>query len=330
VRILTGRRPGRRLAVGLALAVVVTLLTPGPAAAASVQLLVWDFNACDQFGRGNAACDVTPTQRASAIAQAITTAPRTPDVVTLQEVCHSTYDMVVASLPPGWVGQFHSTYTTTDARCQSVDRSWGIAVLARSDVLATPSPHVLGTEVSGERRTLLCIDVRITIHLRACTTHLTSTSQAAAASQATTAAHLVDRWVAADQTVVVGGDFNLDVRQCDDADVGNGLRPWYHGSFGAGITRCYSGSGSMDEVDRYRPGGDGTYDEATFAAAKLDYVFGDRRHADPQLDGDATSSSVSDHDPLWGALTAHGGHGDTRGPTCDRGACSPTTTGQSS
>jgi endonuclease/exonuclease/phosphatase family metal-dependent hydrolase len=324
--LIAGRR-ARALTVGLAVAVSVTLLNPVPAAAASVRLLVWDFNACDQFGRGNAACDVTPTQRASAIARSITAASWSPNVVTLQEMCRSTFDMVVGSLPPGWVSYFHSSYTTTDPRCQSVDHTWGIAVLARSDVLDNPSAHVLGVEVSGERRTLLCIDVRVTISVRTCTTHLTATSQGTAASQATTAARLVDAWVAADHTVLVGGDFNLDVRQCGNTDVGDGLRPWYHGRFGAGVTRCYPGSGSMSEVDRYRPGGDGVYDEDTYALAKLDYVFGDRRHVDPTEEGDATTSSVSDHDPLRGAMTAHDGHGESR-PPCDREACLPTTTGQ--
>jgi endonuclease/exonuclease/phosphatase family metal-dependent hydrolase len=325
---LTGRRPGRAVAVGLALAVGLTLLTPARAAASSARVQVWDFNACDQFGRGNAACDVTPTQRASAIAQSITAAPWTPNVVTVQEMCRSTFDMVVGALPPTWVSHFHSTFTTTDARCQSVDHTWGLAVLARSDTLDEPTAHVLGVEPSGERRTLLCIDVRVTVPLRTCTTHLTASSQAAAASQATSAARLVDGWVAADHTVVLGGDFNLDVRQCGNAAVGNGLRPWYDGRFGAGITRCYQGAGPMSEVDRYRPGGDGIHDEATYAAAKLDYVFGDRRHVDPRQDGDATSSSVSDHDPLRGTMTARDGHGEPRTP-CDRGACSPATTGQS-
>ncbi|WP_456906809.1 endonuclease/exonuclease/phosphatase family protein [Geodermatophilus sp. SYSU D00703] len=300
----TGRRPGRAVAAVLALAVGLALLPPVPAAAAaSVPLLVWDFNACDRFGRGNAACDVTPTQRASAIARSIDAAGRSPNVVTLQEMCRSTFDMVVGSLPPPWVASFHSTFTTTDARCQSVDHTWGLAVLARSDVPADPSAHLLGVEDSGERRTLLCIDVRVPVPLRACTTHLTAGSQTRAASQSATAARLVDGWVAADHTVVVGGDWNLDVRQCGNPAVATGLAPWYQGRFGAGAARCYPGTGSMSEVDRYRPGGDGVYDEDTYAAAKLDHVFGDRRHIALHHDGDATTSGVSDHDPLRGVMT---------------------------
>lgn len=122
---------------------------------------------------------------------------------------------------------------------------------------------------------------------------------------AATAAHLVDQWVAADNTVVVGGDVNLDVRQRGNTDVSNGLRPWYHGPFGAGITRCCAGSGSMYEVDRYRVCGDGTYDEATYGAAKIDVVFGDRWHVHNSYRGDATGTSFSDHDVLRGAMTAH-------------------------
>jgi hypothetical protein len=137
--LIAGRR-ARALTVGLAVAVSVTLLNPVPAAAASVRLLVWDFNACDQFGRGNAACDVTPTQRASAIARSITAASWSPNVVTLQEMCRSTFDMVVGSLPPGWVSYFHSSYTTTDPRCQSVDHTGGSPCWLAATCWTTPRP----------------------------------------------------------------------------------------------------------------------------------------------------------------------------------------------
>src|SRR3954451_8964254 len=300
---LRGRRRTLALVISFVLALGLALVHPATASAASVRLGVWDFNACDQYGRNFADCQVTPTQRANAITQSITSFA--PGVVTLQETCRSTFDMVVGSLPPGWVSYFFSTFTTTDTRCQSVDHTWGIAVLARSSVLSNPTASLLGTETSGERRTLLCIDVTVTVGMRTCTTHLTSTSQATAASQANTAANLVNQWVPADATVVVGGDFNLNVRQCRDTNVANGLRPWYFGTFGAGVARCYSGTGSMYEADHYRAGGDGVYDEDTLGGSKLDYVFGNRQHVNTDFDGDATSSSVSDHDPLRGTLTAH-------------------------
>ena len=71
--------------------------------------------------------------------------------------CHvphgSTVDMTVASLGPSWKAQFFSTFTTTDSRCQSVDHTWGIAVLARSSVLDNPQSFTLGVETSGEVRT---------------------------------------------------------------------------------------------------------------------------------------------------------------------------------
>jgi endonuclease/exonuclease/phosphatase family metal-dependent hydrolase len=291
------------LAVLFALALVLLLGQPSAASAASLRFRVWDFNACDQFGRSNAECQVTPTQRANAITSSVTSFDA--HLVTLQEMCHSTYDMVIGSLPAGWVGYFFSTFTTTDTRCQSVDHTWGIAVLARSAVLSNPNGYLLGTETSGERRTFLCIDVTVTIGMRTCTTHLTSTSQATAASQAKTAATLVNQWITANATVVVGGDFNLNVRQCGNTNVSTGLRPWYSGTFGAGVVRCYSGAGSMYEADHYRSGGDGGYDEDTLGSSKLDLVFGNRQHANADFDGDATSSSVSDHDPLRGWLTLH-------------------------
>jgi hypothetical protein len=61
----------------------------------------------------------------------------------------------------------------------------------------------------------------------------------------------------------------------------------------------------MYEVDHVRAGGDGVYDEDTSGDRKIDYVFGNVQHMNGDYAGDATSSSVSDHDPLRGELTAH-------------------------
>jgi endonuclease/exonuclease/phosphatase family metal-dependent hydrolase len=292
----------RALVIGVAVVLGVALVSPPAASAASLRLRILDFNACDQFGRGNAACDATPTQRASAIVQSINS--YAPHLVTLQEVCRSTVDMIAASLRPSWTAQFFSTFTTNDSRCQSVDHTWGIAVLARSTVLSNPQAHKLGVETSGEQRTLLCVDVAVGLAVRTCTTHLTAGSDANAAAQATTAVNLVNQWVA-DNAVVLGGDFNLNVRACGNTNVSNGLRPWYAGRFGAGVTRCYTGIGSMYEVDQYRAGGDGVYDESTLGSAKIDFIFGNRQRMNADYSGDATSSGLSDHDPLRGAITAH-------------------------
>ena len=292
----------RALVIGVAVVLGVALVSPPAASAASLRLRILDFNACDQFGRGNAACDATPTQRTSAIVQSINS--YAPHLVTLQEVCRSTVDMIAASLRPSWTAQFFSTFTTNDSRCQSVDHTWGIAVLARSTVLSNPQAHKLGVETSGEQRTLLCVDVAVGLAVRTCTTHLTAGSDANAAAQATTAVNLVNQWVA-DNAVVLGGDFNLNVRACGNTNVSNGLRPWYAGRFGAGVTRCYRGIGSMYEVDQYRAGGDGVYDESTLGSAKIDFIFGNRQRMNADYSGDATSSGLSDHDPLRGAITAH-------------------------
>jgi endonuclease/exonuclease/phosphatase family metal-dependent hydrolase len=294
----------RLRAVAMAVAVILgmALVHPSTASAASLRLRILEFNACDQYGRGNAACDATPTQRASAIVQSINS--YAPHLVTLQEVCRSTVDMIVASLGSSWRAQFFATYTTTDSRCQSVDHTWGIAVLARSTVLSNPQAHTLGVETSGEQRTLLCVDTAVGLAVRTCTTHLTSGSDANAAAQAVTAANLVDQWVAS-HAVIVGGDFNLNVRTCGNTAVSNGLRPWYAGRFGAGATRCDRGVGSMYEMDQYRAGGDGVYDESTLGSAKIDFIFGNRQRMYADYSGDATSSGVSDHDPLRGAITAH-------------------------
>jgi hypothetical protein len=80
--ICRGTRPARALAVTFVLAVALALVHPSAASAASVRLKVWDFNACDQYGRNFPDCQVTPTQRASAITSSLTSF--SPGVVTLQ------------------------------------------------------------------------------------------------------------------------------------------------------------------------------------------------------------------------------------------------------
>ena len=159
---------------------------------------------------------------------------------------------------------------------------------------------------TGYTASLLCADVAVGIGMRLCTTHLTSSSQSGAASQAVAADRLVDEWTAAGMLVVVGGDFNLDVRRCRNSSVFTGLTGWYAGRFGAGKTRCYSGSGGLHEADRYRAGGDGVYDEDTRGSAKIDLVFAPVQRVATDYAGDATSSSISDHDPLRAAFTASG------------------------
>ena len=49
-----------------------------------------------------------------------------------------------------------------------------------------------------------------------------------------------------------------------------------------------------------------TYDEDTLGSLKIDMVFAPGTRVATDYAGDATSSSVSDHDPLRGAFTASG------------------------
>ena len=220
--------------------------------------------------------------------------------------------MVVAGLDSSWRYYFIRTYITPsyNNRCQSTDHTWGVAILARATTISPPIKYVLGTETWGEDRVLACLDFTVGFNMRICTTHLTQTSQAVAAQQAVSAANSINSWIAAGKAVIMGGDFNLDVRECGNGNILNAFRPWYYGSFGAGASLCYSGgTGSMYEVDHYRAGGDGTYDEKTIVTSvgsrKFDYTFGNRQNMLGDYGGDATTSYVSDHDPLRGAITAH-------------------------
>ncbi|WP_421741527.1 endonuclease/exonuclease/phosphatase family protein [Cellulomonas sp.] len=298
---MSARRPRReRLSwlLVLLLALVASLAAQPPAQAATLRTKVFDFNACDQYGR-NAECDATAAQRAAAIATSVVSGAS--NVVTLQEVCRYTYDQLLLRLGSAWRGTFFQTVSIGDNRCAPGARSWGIALLARApqptNVTATLLPNPLA---ESERRYLLCGDVVIGAVFRVCSSHF-SVKTVASTEQATTVGSQLATHAGSGGAAVLGVDTNVDVRSCPAAAA---LRPLYSSAFGGtSSTTCQTGTGAMVEADQYRPGGDGTYNAPTCGPSKCDYVFFTAGRWRQNYRGVVSSSWLSDHEILRGEGT---------------------------
>lgn len=294
----------RRVLIALGVLLVsgfMQLAVTDQAVASTRRLHVFQFNACDQYGTSHPStnCRYTPWyERADAIVASINN--WSADVVTLQEVCQSTYQRIMGQLP-GWHGYFKHTYVTSasDNRCGSGPDYWGIAVMAKS-TLSSISYTLLGTESNGEERRLLCANVTVGSGFRLCSTHLSTSS--ANVEQVRKVAAELNGWVSNGAAVLLGGDLNINVRSCAEDDY---LAPFYYGAFGAGNNSCRTGYGHFYEADKATSWGDGVYDEVTTGSEKLDYVFVNRQRFYADYGADATSSSVSDHRPLRAAVTVH-------------------------
>jgi endonuclease/exonuclease/phosphatase family metal-dependent hydrolase len=279
----------------------VQLGTASPVDASTRRLHVFQFNACDQYGTSHSSSACRNTRwydRADAISASIQN--WSADAVTLQEVCQSTYNRILRDLGSGWHGYFKHTYVTAynDFRCGgSGGAYWGIAILAKSPV-SDVTAILLEEEPDGEARRLLCGNVTIGSGFRLCSTHLSNSSDNAA--QAEKVSFEVNYWVSRGAAVLLGGDLNINVRNCTEAA---SLSPLYYGGFGP--SRCESGYGHLYEADKATSWGDGTYDEPTYGSAKIDYVFFNRQRFYADYGADATYTSVSDHRPMRAAVTIH-------------------------
>lgn len=275
-----------------------TVAAQSAAHAATLRTKVFEFNACDQYGR-DPDCDATAAQRADVIASSVLFAGS--NVVTLQEVCRYTFDRLVQRLGSAWHGTFFQTVGIGDDRCAPGARSWGIALLARApaptNVTATLLPNPLG---ENERRYLLCGDVVIGAAFRVCSSHF-SIYGAAHTDQAAAVGSRLATYSAGGGAALLGVDTNVDVRSCTAAVA---LRPLYSAGFGGtSSTTCQTGTGVMVEADQSRPGGDGTYNAPTCGPSKCDYVFFTAPRWASDYRGVATPLWLSDHQVLRGEGT---------------------------
>jgi len=110
----------------------------------------------------------------------------------------------------------------------------------------------------------------------------------------------LDGWASGGAATILGGDLNINVRDCGESQR---LNQQYRGTyFGCNDI----GYGPNREADQETTFGDTIYNETTFGGEKLDYGFFNYQRFDTTNFGaDATSSTVSDHDPYRIALTIY-------------------------
>jgi endonuclease/exonuclease/phosphatase family metal-dependent hydrolase len=289
-------------------------LAPGSGVGEPVRIL--QFNMCgakrdsdDCASKGGTGDGTAVPAIVSSILDTRDDAPRPgrPDVVTLNETCENQYNAILERLRAAGYemdGRF-ATAKPNEANCEG-NANFGNAVLTRQaitngpgDEIAFPLPNPDGAEV----RTLLCVDSLLRGQpIKACSVHL-SNQEGKQAEQAEVVARIVNGFLDGGLPVIIGGDFNVEPEQ-DALDV------LYNHSGGTGRFR------EVDETDwgNFEPrcretfehacrSGEGTLD-SVLLDPKIDFIFVSEHFA--ALEADATTSPVSDHDPLRGSaiLTA--------------------------
>jgi hypothetical protein len=176
------------LALGMGLTV-----GPGapPAEAGTLWTKVFDFNTCDQYHSGHPVCnDVTPQERADKISASVVSGGS--NVVTLQEVCLSTLNRIVANLGQSyWAGKhLWTTFDINDGRC-GISNEWGLGIIARGPLdlnsvgwalLPNPNGTPDPTGQNGpEPRYLFCGNFLISAWFRVCSSHFSVQENAATA-----------------------------------------------------------------------------------------------------------------------------------------------------
>jgi endonuclease/exonuclease/phosphatase family metal-dependent hydrolase len=275
------RLPGVCLAIGLVPLVAVAAGLASPAAA-DARARFFHFNAC-----GN----VCNQGRVSPVAEAIKASilDLRPHAVGLNEMCQTQFRALRRRLR-GTAWRMRGRFVVTKRggsdcrRNRHGKRLYGNAVLTRrritwKRVRRLPRPD--GTEV----RKMLCAQTRILRRAtRVCSTHISSEGQAKQRAQIRRVARTVTPWVRNGTPVVLMGDFNVEP---DSRPLNRIYNPRHPGT----------SRGVFQEVDETflhcRCG------EDTQGSRKIDYVFVSGRHF-RRLDGNATHSDISDHDPVRG------------------------------
>ena len=198
-----------------------------------------------------------------------------PFIVTLNEVCLNQHTHIESALDDhGYVGTWGPTGPTCDN-----GQPYGNSIFMKSGRsklgnFSLPNPN------GNEPRKLLCVSSNGYEKWIGCVTHISPK----AGDQAVQIAAVADRlngFRDDGYRVVVGGDFNVTPDH-------SALDPMY--------ASCYGGDGQFYETDRAAC--DGRGGESTHGDRKIDYIFYSSHFY--SLWGDATRSSYSDHDPLWG------------------------------
>jgi endonuclease/exonuclease/phosphatase family metal-dependent hydrolase len=275
------RRSGVGVAIGLVALVAVAAGLAGPTTA-DARARFFHFNAC-----GNVCNDGRVNPVAEAIKDSIL--DLRPQAVGLNEMCQTQFRALRRRLR-GTSWRMRGRFVVTKRggsdcrRNRHGKRLYGNAVLTRSRITwkrVRRLPRPDGTEV----RKMLCVQARILRRAtRVCSTHISPEGQAKQRAQIRRVARTVTPWARHGSPVVLMGDFNVEP--------GSQLLNRIYNPRHPGTSR-----GVFQEVDETflhcRCG------EDTQGSRKIDYVFVSGRHF-RRLDGDATHSDISDHDPLRG------------------------------
>jgi endonuclease/exonuclease/phosphatase family metal-dependent hydrolase len=270
----------RWAATGLVALVAVAASLAGPAAA-DARPRFFHFNACGS---------VCNDGRLSPVAEAIKDSilDLRPHAVSLNEMCQTQFRALRRRLRgTGWRmrGRFVVTKRggSNCRRNRRARRLFGNAVLTRGRITwkrVRRLPRPDGTEV----RKMLCVQTRLLRRAtRVCSTHISPVGQAKQRRQIRRVARTVTPWVLNRRPVVLMGDFNVEP---DGRPLNRIYNPRHPGT----------SRGVFQEVDEWwncRCG------EDTQGSRKIDYVFVSGRHF-RRLEGDATHSDISDHDPVRG------------------------------
>jgi len=299
-------RPARLLCRSVTICAVAgaLLLCTEATASADTTLRFWHFNMC---GARITGCNGGADQPVSnAIKSSIENYK--PHAVSLNEACESQWGTTYWNLNAAGIWSMNSRFVPTRYLIPEDELQWGLrcnvyggaerrafgnALFSRQTILLEPSQVPLPPANTTETRKLWCMVVDLYRDTVYCTVHITP-NDANRRAQIESVASTVNRWVDDGIPVVLMGDFN--VTPDDDR-----LDPIYDSALGG------DAYGRFEEVDEYhnsstrcrcgeatRHGADGDL--------KIDYIFASARDF-YGVDGDATSSSYSDHDPLRGSAT---------------------------
>jgi endonuclease/exonuclease/phosphatase family metal-dependent hydrolase len=248
----------------LLLALAVTLAAAA-SASADVRYRFLQFNMC------GAKCNGGKTgEPVDAIVRTIL--DQRPHAVSLNEVCRPQHRKLLKVLREAGYrmrGRFVTTKPDED-RCD--DKDFGNAILSRrrvERVVVWPLPNPEGKR---EHRKMVCVTAALALPTILCSTHLAPRPERVVERQVAALTE-IGFVMAEEAPTVLMGDLNVT------PDV---LR-------GSGLMRRYR---DVDHAD----------DESTLGGSKVDYILVSRRWW-RNVEGDATRSHVSDHDPLRGAAT---------------------------
>ena len=279
-----------RLARRVCVAVTVSALFAAFAAAdASASYRFFQFNMCGQVSGGE--CNGGSTEPvATAVKRSIVDLQ--PHAVSLNEACKAQYDKIRTLLEQDnttadgdgtWKlagGEWRQTNFSND--CPNSD--FGNAILTRNAITETDSISL--AESGAETRKLVCGLTEIASRAtRACSVHI-DTDPTIAGTQIRQVRDKVNYYIENGKAVVLMGDFNVEPPDYQ-------LDPLYHSQ----IFADEFGFGRFKEVDQGDPAC--RCGESTSGTHKYDYIFLSGGHW-KIVDGDATSSNYSDHDPLRG------------------------------